>query len=100
MADHKFESILPEYSGKEEGIHQIACDQFKGHQCSVEIFPFSGHSGSKLYQVKDTKTDNILGLLKVFPEDRSYEFLDEVFSYDAYHCGHQIILPIQERKYQ
>ncbi|NGX58923.1 MAG: hypothetical protein KR126chlam3_00064 [Chlamydiae bacterium] len=84
MAEHNFEKRLPAYSEKEGGIHQIVCDHFKGHQCAVEIFPFSRHSGSKLYQVKDTKTDNILGLLKVFPEDRSYEFLDEVFSYDAY----------------
>ncbi|NGX48391.1 MAG: hypothetical protein K1000chlam3_01782 [Chlamydiae bacterium] len=84
MANQTLENILPTYSGLVQGINQIACKLFQGNSFAVEQVPFDGLSGSVFYQVKDTKADEVLCLAKVFPEDRSYEFLDEVFSLHAY----------------
>ncbi|NGX48029.1 MAG: hypothetical protein K1000chlam3_01416 [Chlamydiae bacterium] len=84
MANQVLENILPTYSGLVQGINQIACKLFQGDSFAVEKVPFSGLSGSVFYQVKDTETNEVLCLAKVFPEDRSYEFLDEVFSLHAY----------------
>ncbi len=85
MANQDLESFLPVYSGIEEGIHQIASRIFNGVSLSVVSAPsFKGLSGSVFYQVIDSTTRKICCLAKVFPEDRSYEFLDEVYSLKTY----------------
>ncbi len=92
MANQPLENILPTYQGVIEGIEQIARKLFNRDSYTIQEAPFKGHSGSVLYQIIDPTTEKTLGLAKIFAEDKSNEFLDEVFSLRAY-VQHGIVCP-------